>query len=63
MKLYFVTSNPHKIKAAKTILNNIVLSSVIAIVLATIITAILIVPVWVINRWFPYIIGRQNKKN
>ena len=47
----------------ETILNNIVLSSVIAIVLATIITAILIVPVWVINRWFPYIIGRQNKKN
>ena len=43
-----------------TILNHIVLSSIFAIALTVIVMIVLLLPIYVINKWFPFIIGRQN---
>lgn len=43
------------------ILNSAILSSVVASFLAVIIMTILLVPIYVINRWLPFVVGRENK--
>ena len=49
------------------VLNNVALSSVFCLGLSLALSVILIVPAYIINRWFPFIIGRQRirmeKKN
>lgn len=42
-------------------LDNVFYSSALAIVLTFIMSIVLIVPAEIINRWFPWMIGRQNK--
>lgn len=43
------------------ILSNTVTSSVFAIVFALGLSVILIVPIYVINRWFPFVLGRRKE--
>ena len=46
------------------VLNNVTISSVFCLGLSLVLSVILIVPAYIINRWFPFIIGRQNiRKN
>lgn len=44
------------------ILQNTFASSILAVVLTIAISLILIVPIYVINRWFPFLIGRKYQK-
>lgn len=44
------------------ILGNVIASSVFGIIFAVVISVILIIPTYIINRWFPFIIGRDYKK-
>ncbi len=46
-----------------TCLNNVFYSSVLAVVITLIMSIILIAPAYVINRWFPWVIGRKSAKN
>lgn len=41
-----------------TVLNNVVASSVFCLGLSLALSVILILPAYVINRWFPFIVGR-----
>lgn len=43
-------------------LSNIILSSMLAIIIGLLISIILIVPAQIINRWFPWMIGRSAKR-
>ena len=43
-----------------TVLNSVAISSVFCLGLTIIISVILIIPTYIINRWFPFIVGRQN---
>ena len=42
-----------------TVLNNVVASSVFCLGLSLVLSVILILPAYVINRWFPFIVGRS----
>lgn len=44
-------------------LNNPYYSSLLAIILTLLMSAILIVPAYCINRWLPWIVGREKRKN
>ena len=41
------------------ILGNVVLSSIFALVFSLSLSVILIIPAFIINKWFPFIIGRN----
>lgn len=41
------------------ILGNVVTSSLFSILLTIVLSIILIIPIWIINRWFPFTIGRK----
>lgn len=43
-----------------TVLNSVVTSSVFCLGLSLILSVILIVPAYIINRWFPFIVGRKS---
>ena len=43
-----------------TVLNSVVISSVFCLGLSLILSVILIVPAYIINRWFPFIVGRKS---
>lgn len=43
------------------VLNNTVASSVFCLALSLILSVVLIVPAYIINRWFPFIVGRSRK--
>ena len=43
-------------------LSNVFISSVLAIIIGLLISVILIVPAYIINRWFPWMIGRSAKR-
>lgn len=43
------------------VLGNTAVSSVFALMFSLLLSVVLIVPVWIINRWFPFIIGRSRK--
>lgn len=42
------------------VLNSVSISSVFCLGLSLILSVILIVPAYIINRWFPFIVGRKN---
>lgn len=42
------------------VLNNVAISSVFCLGLSLILSVILIVPAYIINRWFPFIVGRKS---
>lgn len=42
-----------------SILSNVVTSSLFSILLTIVLSIILIIPIWIINRWFPFTIGRK----
>ena len=44
------------------ILSNTILSSIFAVVFAVLLSIILIVPAYVINKWFPFVIGRGKRR-
>lgn len=44
------------------VLNNVALSSVFCLGLSLVLSVILIVPTYIINRWFPFIVGRKSIK-
>lgn len=44
------------------ILENALLSALLAIVLTLAMAVILLIPIWVINRWFPFLLGRKGRK-
>lgn len=45
------------------ILGNTILSSLFAFFLTLVLSVLLIIPSYVINRWFPFILGRSKKRN
>lgn len=45
-----------------TILGNVVLSSVFALLFALLLSVVLIIPALIINKWFPFIMGRKRAK-
>lgn len=45
-----------------TILSNIFLSAIFSIVLAIIISLILIIPIYIINNWLPWVVGKKKKQ-
>lgn len=45
-----------------SILNNVFFSSVFAILFGLLLSIILIIPAWIINKFFPFIIGRKYKR-
>ena len=45
------------------VLGNTVLSSVFALLFALLLSVLLIIPAVIINRWFPFIMGRNKQKN
>ena len=45
-----------------TILGNAVLSSVFALLFALLLSVVLIIPALIINKWFPFIMGRKRAK-
>ena len=47
----------------EAVLANVVASSVVSLLLALLISVILIVPIYVINRWIPFIVGRKKAKD
>lgn len=44
------------------ILGNVFISSLFSILLTVLLSIILIIPIWIINRWFPFLIGRKPAK-
>lgn len=44
------------------VLNSVALSSVFCVALSLILSVILIVPAYIINRWFPFIVGRESTR-
>ena len=42
-------------------LNNTLYSSLLAILIAFTISFILLIPAYVINRWFPWVLGRRKR--
>ena len=44
------------------ILGNVVLSSVFALLFALLLSVVLIIPALIINKWFPFIMGRKRAK-
>ena len=45
------------------VLSNVAASSVFALVLALVLSLLLIIPAYIINRWFPFIVGRAKKND
>lgn len=45
-----------------TVLTNTITSSIFAIIFTLILSFMLIVPIYIINRWFPFLIGRKYRK-
>ena len=43
------------------VLGNTVVSSVFALLFSLMLSVLLIVPAWIINRWFPFVMGRSRK--
>lgn len=43
-----------------TVLNNVLLSSLFCLVFSLLLSVILIIPAYIINRWFPFIVGRKS---
>lgn len=43
-----------------TVLNSTVASSIFCFALSLVLSVILIIPAYIINRWFPFIVGRKN---
>ena len=43
------------------ILENAVLSAILAIFLTLAMAAVLLIPIWVIDRWFPFLLGRKRR--
>lgn len=63
-KLYAVLEHILRSKASgfySVCLNNVIYSSLFAIVLTFIMSIILIVPAYCINRWFPWVVGKSRK--
>ncbi len=48
-------------EAYSIILANTMTSSIFSIILTIVISIILIIPIYIINRWFPFLIGRKKK--
>lgn len=44
------------------ILNNTVVSSIFSLALSLALSVILIIPAYIINRWFPFVVGRKREK-
>ena len=64
-KVYAVIEKVLQVKAASMYsycLSNDFISSVLAIIIGLLISVILIVPALIINRWFPWMIGRSTKR-
>ena len=47
----------------KSILNNTLASIAFSIIFAILISLILIIPIYIINRWFPFVLGQKRKKS
>lgn len=63
-KLYALIEKVLQVKASflySYCLSNAFISSVLAIIIGLIISVILIVPAYIINRWFPWMVGRSAK--
>lgn len=43
------------------LLENVIASSIIAVVIMFVLSLILIIPAMIINRWFPWVLGRKRK--
>ncbi|MCC8131032.1 MAG: hypothetical protein LIO72_04705 [Ruminococcus sp.] len=43
------------------LLENVIASSIIAVVITFVLSLILIIPAMIINRWFPWVLGRKRK--
>lgn len=46
-----------------TILGNVLLSNLFALVFTFLLSLLLLIPTYIINRWFPFILGRRRKKS
>lgn len=63
-KVYAVLEHLLRTKAAgfySTCLNNVLYSSLLAIIITILLSFILIIPAYCINRWFPWVVGRSRK--
>lgn len=47
--------------AYAAILGNTAMSSVFALMFSLLLSVLLIIPAWIINRWFPFVMGRRKK--
>ena len=46
----------------RNLLSNVLTGSVVAIVIAVAVSLILIIPIWIVNRFFPFVVGKTYKK-
>ena len=44
-----------------TLLGNVLTSSLVAIAITIVLSLLLIIPAEIINRWFPWVLGRKRK--
>lgn len=52
-----------KFPVYERILNNLILSSVFAIIMGLFLSVLLIIPAFIINRYFPWTLGRKNEQH
>lgn len=50
-----------KFLSYRVLLGNVLTSSIVAVVITVVMSFVLIIPAMIINRWFPWILGRKNK--
>ncbi|SEA01817.1 Fucose 4-O-acetylase [Pseudobutyrivibrio sp. ACV-2] len=63
-KVYAVVEYVLRTKASgfySTCLNNVLYSSLLAIIITIFLSIVLIIPAYCINRWFPWVVGRTRK--